>query len=278
MATAARGPHRAAPRRLCGAQHPRQLLPTGLPVVTHVGFAFEGYYDVALAVLVLALPARLPTGFGRWLSIAMLGAFLVRSASRLLLSDPAQFAPEAGLPPNPFAVVASPGAFHAVETLSSAVIAGLALAVALVCLARLVRSRPIVRHVMWPILVAGIVAMSAAAFDAAENAYGTATGEPLLALPEAWEEPFSWLLFLARLVVPIGLVVGSLRLRRAGGPLVALAVGLGSVPSPVRLESALAAALGDPGSGSCDRTRATAAGRRPTGRPSPSRSMTTRTP
>ena len=65
-------------------------------------------------------------------------------------------------------------------------------------------------------------------------------------MPAAWEEPFSWLLFLARLVVPLGLVVGSLRLRRAGGPLVALAVGLGSVPSPVRLESALAAALGDP--------------------------------
>ena len=152
-----------------------------------------------------------------------------------------------GLPPNPFAVVASPDAFLTIEAVTSAVIACLALAVALVCLARLIGSRPIVRHVMWPILVAGIVAMSAAAFDAAETAYGTATGEPLLVLPEAWEEPFSWLLFLARLLVPVGLVVGSLRLRRAGGPLVALAVGLGSVPSPVRLESALAAALGDPG-------------------------------
>jgi signal transduction histidine kinase len=221
--------------------------PTGRPVVTHLGFAFEGYYDVALAVLVLALPARLPTGVGRWLSIGMLCAFLVRSASRLLLQDPAEVAPDAGLPPNPFAIAGSPDAFFAIESVTSAVIAGLALAVALVCLTRLFRSRPIVRHVMWPILVAGIVAMSAAAFDAAETAYGTATGEPLLALPEAWQETFSWLLFLARLLVPIGLVVGSLRLRRAGGPLVALAVGLGSVPSPVRLQSALAAALGDPG-------------------------------
>ena len=176
----------------------------------------------------------------------MLAAFLVRSASRLLLQDPAQIAPDAGLPPNPFAIAASPDAFFTVEIVTSAVIAGLAVAVALLCLGRLVRGRPIVRHVMWPILVAGIVAMSAAAFDAAETAYVTATGEPLLALPEAWEEPFSWLLFLARLLVPIGLVAGSLRLRRAGGPLVALAVGLGTVPSPVRLESALAAALGDP--------------------------------
>jgi signal transduction histidine kinase len=37
-----------------------------------------------------------------------------------------------------------------------------------------------------------------------------------------------------------------LRLRRAGGPLVPLAVGLERVPSPARLQAALAAALGDP--------------------------------
>ena len=99
---------------------------------------------------------------------------------------------------------------------------------------------------MWPILVAGIVAMGAASIDAAETAYGTATGVPLIDLSEPWSEIFAWSLFGLRLFVPIGLLVGSLRLRRAGGPLVALAIGLGRVPSPVRLQSALAAALGDP--------------------------------
>lgn len=219
--------------------------PTGRPVLTTLGFAFEGYYDVALAVLVLALPARLPTGIARLLSITLAGAFLVRSASRLLLQDPAAF-PELGLPPNPFAITADLTAFNAIETAASTAIAILALTVAFVCVRRLVASRPIVRRVMWPILVAGIVAMGAAAFDAAETAYATASGQPLLALPEPWQEVFSWSLFGARLLVPIGLLVGSLRLRRAGGPLVALAVGLGRVPSPVRLQSALAAALGDP--------------------------------
>ena len=53
-------------------------------------------------------------------------------------------------------------------------------------------------------------------------------------------------MYAARLLVPIGLLVGSLRLRRAGGPLVPLAVGLERVPSPARLQAALAAALGDP--------------------------------
>jgi signal transduction histidine kinase len=74
----------------------------------------------------------------------------------------------------------------------------------------------------------------------------TATGQPLLDLPEPWSAVFSWSTFAIRLLVPIGLLAGSLGLRRAGGPLVPLAVGLERVPSPSRLQAALAAALGDP--------------------------------
>jgi signal transduction histidine kinase len=221
--------------------------PTGQPVVTHLGFALEGYYDVALAILVLALPGRLPTGRARGLSLALLAAFLVRSGSRLLLADPAVLAPDAGLPPNPFAVLGNADAFAAIETATNAGIAIVAFAIAVECLRRLVASRPIVRHVIWPILIGGVVAMGAATFDAADTASAAATGAPLLTLAEPWDEVFAWSLFAARLFVPVALLVGSLRLRRAAGPLVALAVGLGSVPSPVRLEAALAAALGDPG-------------------------------
>jgi signal transduction histidine kinase len=220
--------------------------PTGQPIVMHLGFAFQGYYDVALAVLVLALPARWPTGLGRWLSIGLLIAFLTRSLSRLLLQDPATAVPDAGFPPNPFAMTTDTAAFEAIEATTSAVICVLTLTVALVCLWRLVSSRPVVRRVMWPILVAGVIAMSAAAFDAAEYAYSTMTGELFLEVPDEWQGVFDWALYGLRLVVPIGLLIGSLRLRRAGGPLVALAVGLRRVPSPQRLESALGAALGDP--------------------------------
>jgi signal transduction histidine kinase len=219
--------------------------PSGQPVVTHIGFAFEQYYDVALAVLVLALPARWPTGAGRALSLALLGAFFVRSVSRLLLQDPSMF----GCPdcvPNPFVIASEPAAFVAIETTSNVAIAVIAVAIAGECLRRLVASRPIVRHVMWPILAAGVVAMAVAAFDAAEYAVSTATGSPLITFEEPWSSVVSWMLYAARLLVPIGLLVGSLRLRRAGGPLVPLAVGLERVPSPARLQAALAAALGDP--------------------------------
>ncbi|HET9417587.1 MAG TPA: hypothetical protein VFP30_08635, partial [Candidatus Limnocylindria bacterium] len=61
--------------------------PTGIEPVWAVGFAFEGYYDVALALLALTFPAgRL--GRARVVWIILLGAFLVRSGGRLLLSDP----------------------------------------------------------------------------------------------------------------------------------------------------------------------------------------------
>jgi signal transduction histidine kinase len=229
----------------CALNFVGSYAPAGLPVLMHLGFAFEGYYDVALAVLVLALPGRWPLGFGRWLALAMLGAFLVRSAGRLLLQDPAMFGFD-DLPPNPFVLAGDPAAFIAVETGSNAVIAVVAIAIAIDCLRRIVVSRPVVRRTMWPILVAGVIAMVAAALDAAGYAVSTGTGQPLIDLPEPWSSAFDWSLFLLRLAVPVGFLLGTLRLRRAGGPLVALAVGLGRVPSPVRLESALAAALGDP--------------------------------
>jgi signal transduction histidine kinase len=220
--------------------------PSGLPILSELGFAFEGYYDVALAVLVLALPARWPTGLGRWLSIAMLGAFVVRSASRLLLQDPAMFGFDQA-PANPFAITTDPAAFLAIESAANAAIAVVAMMVATVCAWRLITGGPIVRRVMWPILAAGIVAMSAAAFNAAEYSVSTATGQALVELSEPWDAVLDWTLFALRLFVPLGLLAGSLRLRRTGGPLVALAVGLGHVPSPIRMQSALAAALGDPG-------------------------------
>ena len=221
--------------------------PSERPFVTNLGFAFEGYYDIALAVLVLALPGRLPQGRDRTVVIALGAAFLVRSLSRLFLFDPASIPGCDGCPSNPFALAPNTAAFEAIETLSSFAIALLALTVAGICLHRLLVARPLARRVLWPILAAGIVAMLVAAFDAFETSYFVATGVPLLDLAEPWDEVWSWSMYAARLLVPIGFLVGSLRLRLAGGPLVALAVGLGRVPSPVRLQSALGAALGDPG-------------------------------
>ena len=222
--------------------------PSERPFVTNLGFAFEGYYDVALAVLVLALAGSAATGtrphrrHRAWRRVPgpqPVASLPVRSRHRSLAAR--------DVPSNPFAIAPNMAAFETIETLSSLAIAVLALTVAGICLHRLLVARPLARRVLWPILAAGIVAMLVAAFDAFETSYFMATGVPLLDLADPWDEMWSWSMYAARLLVPIGFLVGSLRLRMAGGPLVALAVGLGRVPSPVRLQSALGAALGDPG-------------------------------
>ena len=152
--------------------------PSERPFVTNLGFAFEGYYDVALAVLVLALPGRLPQGRDRTVVIALGAAFLVRSLSRLFLFDPASLPGCEGArrtrSPSPRTWPPTRRSRRS----SSLAIAVLALTVAGICLHRLLVARPLARRVLWPILAAGIVAMLVAAFDAFETAYFMATGRP----------------------------------------------------------------------------------------------------
>jgi signal transduction histidine kinase len=220
--------------------------PTMQPVVTHLGFAFSGWYDVALALLVLALPGRWPDLRGRRIVAILAAAFGVRSLGRLLLQDPSLYPDAVGFPPNPFAVAPDRVAFETVEIAASLVIAIACLVVAGVAAGRLVAGSQATRRVLWPVLIAGVVAMFAAALDAADTAVTTATGQPLVVLPEPWSEVVAWTSFAARLLIPLGFLLGTLRMRIAAGPIVPLAAEVGRLPSPTRMEAALQAALGDP--------------------------------
>ena len=57
LAATADVPNRADPRPLGGLWSLGSYGPTGLEPVWVLGFAFEGYYDVALALLALTFPA-----------------------------------------------------------------------------------------------------------------------------------------------------------------------------------------------------------------------------
>ena len=235
---------------LCGALNfVGSYGPTELPVVSHLAFAFQGWYDLVLADPRAGAARTLAT---RRRCLGRLGhGCRLRGPKRdpVVPPGPGDVPGRVpGLPPEPVRDLPRSGPVRAAgEPRPRLAIAALALTVAGVCVWRLVRARPLARRVLWPILVAGAAVMLIAAFDAAETASSPLTGTPLLAVEPPADELVSWALFLTRLLVPIGLLIGSLRLRRAGGPLVALAVGLGRVPSPVRLQSALGAALGDPG-------------------------------
>ena len=113
--------------------------PTMQPVVTHLGYAFSGWYDVALALLLLALPARWPDLPGRRILAILVVGFGVRSIGRLLLQDPSLYPDAVGFPPNPFAVAPDRVAFESVEIAASLVIAVACLVVAGIAARRLWR-------------------------------------------------------------------------------------------------------------------------------------------
>ncbi|HEY7737230.1 MAG TPA: sensor histidine kinase [Candidatus Limnocylindrales bacterium] len=218
--------------------------PSGQPVVTHLGFAFEAYYDLLLAALLLILsspPQRLTP---RGLIIAFAAAMVGRSLGRLFLQDPVRLFDCAECPPNPFALWPNLTAFQTVEVASNLAIAGLALTLGVVVLWRLVRAGPVLRRVRWPVLVAGSLAMGVAAYDAFEYAWSTMTGTFLIDLPEPMSELFAWSVYGARVMVPVALLLATLRLMSAPGPLGPFAAGIDR-SSGGTIGDALRTALGD---------------------------------
>ena len=219
--------------------------PTLRPVVMHLGFAFEGYYDLVLAALLLILSAPTHASRPRPLIAALAVAMVARSLGRLLLTDPARLGCTE-CPPNPFAIWPDEHAFAFIEVATCLAMAELFIVVAVIGIRRLLRSGPVLRRVRWPIVVAGGLATGAAAFDAFEYAWTTATASPLVALAEPWDMVFHWSMFGVRTVVPIGFVFGLLRLRSAPGPVGSFAAGLERPVAGTDVGDALRSALGDP--------------------------------
>ncbi|MDQ3690581.1 MAG: sensor histidine kinase [Chloroflexota bacterium] len=218
--------------------------PAGFVPMWVIGFAFEGYYDVALALLALTFPADRLSWVGRVAMWGLGGAFVIRSIGRLLLQDPPRTYPE-DFPPgsleNPFAVLENRAAFETVEVLASAAIAFVAIAVALLAVRRLVRSPSLTRSVIGPVLVGSVIAMAFASFNAAGNAWINGTGMPLVRVPEPLTGFVDWLIPAARTTVPIAFLIGTLRLRSPGGPLATMASRLEREASPADVDDALAA-------------------------------------
>jgi signal transduction histidine kinase len=212
--------------------------PAGLVPESTLGFAFERYYDLVLAYLALTFPAAPLTSRTRLVLGIMGGAFIVRSVSRLII--------DCACMPNPFALVTDPVLFDRIQLATTVVIAGAALVVAAFAATRLRGTGKGARRILRPVVVAGVVAALVAAWDAIDLITFIASGEGLLRFSEPWREIASWLIIAAVSLVPIGFLVGVVRLRMAHGPLAALALELDRSPDPGRLQYALRHALGDP--------------------------------
>ena len=220
--------------------------PSGQPILSQLGFAFERWYDVVLAALLLALSSRAQRLEPPGVVGLLVAAFALRSGGRLFLVDPVRSYGCATCPPNPFAISTDPRAFEAVEIGANTSIAILAAVVGVIVVRRLVQAGPVLRRVRWPILIAGVLAMAAATLDAAEYAWSTATGALLLELGAPLDLVLDWGLFVARVLVPLAILLATLRLRAASGPLGPFAARLDQTSSSGTAEAALRVALGDP--------------------------------
>ncbi len=221
--------------------------PAGHPVFMHLGFAFEKYYDLVLAALLLMLSARDNVVRPRALVWALAGAMVVRSAGRLLLQDPVRLLPECDwCQPNPFAIMSDRTVFETIEVASNVAITLLVVAVGIVAVRRLLIGGPVARRIRWPILAAGGIAMTGAAYSSFSYAWTTATTAPLVDLAEPWSELFAWLVFAVRGLVPLGFLAGALRSRSMAGPLAPFAAEVGGPRGGEGLGAALRTALGDP--------------------------------
>ena len=203
-------------------------------VVATIGGAFAVLYLAGFLYVGLSFPSgRLPTVLDRALMVAALGLVTIVQLAWLLCFDPG---------PGCSRCVANLFEVHRDDALANWLlqfqrIAGLAvIAVTVALLAvRLVRASRPQRRVVIPVLLAGIVALSALAVSVLADAVGA-----------AHRDVYGRIAGYAFAVVPIAVLIAFLQRRLARGAVAGLVVELGEPRAAVGLAEALSRALGDP--------------------------------
>ncbi|HZA27980.1 MAG TPA: hypothetical protein VE915_10150, partial [Actinomycetota bacterium] len=105
-------------------------------VLASLSYSFGGYYDPVLAFLALAFPmGRLRGAAERVVVFGMFGVMGVRTLARLLLNEPAIYY-DCPCPPNPFRVALNQTLFEGVNSVTTAALALLAAAAAVLLIRR----------------------------------------------------------------------------------------------------------------------------------------------
>jgi signal transduction histidine kinase len=213
--------------------------PTSLVHLSVLGQAFERYYDVVLALLVLTFP-RSPLRRAEALVLGVLAsAFAARTLVRLFVGCTCSAE-------NPFAITVDDRVFQRGLEVTSWVIVGAALAVLALAVDRLRTSSRVARRYLVPAVVSGSVAALAAAYHAFRLVWFIRTGRPVIDLGEPGNEILAWSVIAAVGSVPLGFVVGALQRRGTQSAIAQMAVDLDGPADPDQLRSALRHALGDP--------------------------------
>jgi signal transduction histidine kinase len=204
------------------------------PIIDDLAFAFQGYFDLVLILIVLSFPGRWPARREeRGILVALGIAFAIRSLVRLV----ARGADFTGSD-----VLERDFAFSLVAWADVALALLFTIAGCLVVRRWLVSSGPLRRLI-------GFVAGAGAAVALAEGyrGYYPLTQLQLApAIPDDIAVPVAWLLNVIRIFVPLGILVGILRLRETRSAIAQAIADVGDAPSSLTLRDALAGALRDP--------------------------------
>ncbi len=198
-----------------------------------IGFAFNGYHDLVLAWLALSFPARWPAWRPARVVLWVVAAlYVAQSVTRLAFTVPD--VPGALIFDSPLGLLVA-----WLDVLR----AGALIAAGVVMLAQLSRTPARDRPHVGPVLLAGAASAAAASIGAsfALSVVGLvpAFGDSLV--------PVQWAFNVVRIVVPLAILAGVLRLRTARAAIAGAVAAVGATASAGGLRDALATALGDPG-------------------------------
>jgi len=138
---------------------------------------------------------------------------------------------------NPFMLVSAPGPFARIESVTAVLTVVSTVAIIALVILRLVEATTPMRRILWPVLFGSLVGLGVFALNLLVSTVHTDAGT---------RGALTWLVPLARAAVPIGFLVGLLRMRMGQAAVAHLVVGLHGDRTPGSLERAIARALQDP--------------------------------
>jgi signal transduction histidine kinase len=204
-----------------------------LPIIDDLAFAFQGYFDLVLVLIALSFSARWPARREeRGILIALGVVFAIRSVVRLVARGP-DFGVD--LLGNDLA--------YALVAWVDVALASLFFLAGCLLVRRAAVSKEPMRRLIVPVAAAGAVASFAEAY---RFYYPLTQLGYVPPLSDDAQTILAWLPNVLRILVPLGILVGILRLRPDRSTITQAIADVGDAPSSLTLRDALAGALRDP--------------------------------
>jgi class 3 adenylate cyclase len=217
-----------------------------MPVVAGLAFATRRLVNTLSAYLLLAFPSgRLGPQRHRIAMGLVIAIAAIQMPTRLLLTDriPAELGQVDRVTTpgcdcaNPFGLMPAPDLLASIERWTGFLSVAAALIIMGLVILRLARATAPMRRVLWPVLFSAIVGLLVFAINVLSST---------LAVYTMFTGVLGWVLSLARAAVPIGFLIGLLRMKMDKAAVAALVVGLHGDRTPDSLQRSIADALHDP--------------------------------